>query len=92
MAKILDAAVSQSENGMWDFRCPGFSDSRCGAGGIPFYSTAWPTKKAAMARGFDHLNEHKIGEETRELGQFRTDENIEVGDLAEMSGLSVKDI
>ena len=91
-SKILDNAVTQSENGLWDFRCPGFSDSRCGAGGVPFYSTAWPTKKAALARGYDHLNEHKIGEATRELNQFRDDEGVSVEELAEQSGLSVKDI
>lgn len=92
MAKILDDAVTQSENGLWDFRCPGFSDSRCGAGGVPFYSTGWPTQKTALARGNDHLNEHKLGEETRALDQFRADEGVEVGDLAATSGLSVKDL
>lgn len=52
MAKILDAAVTESEGG-WDFQCPGVRGSLCGdrETGRPFHSDGWPTKKAALARG-----------------------------------------
>ena len=40
-------------------------------------SFGWPTKKAAMERGNDHFNEHRLGEETRSLNDFRADFGID---------------
>lgn len=61
MSKILDSAVISNDGGKtFDFQCPGVQGDRChGADGTPFRSTAWPTKKAAAARGAQHLAEHK---------------------------------
>lgn len=33
---------------------------------VPFSSTLWPTKKAAIARGAQHFSEHRLGAEIRE--------------------------
>ena len=49
----LEDAVTEGPDG-WAFRCPGFADNFCGN----WSSSQWPTKKLALARGREHLDEH----------------------------------
>lgn len=59
---VLNDAVSSSDDGTtYDFRCPGIAGSQCGDPntGVGFTSPGWATKKAALARGQEHFNEHK---------------------------------
>lgn len=77
MSKILDQAVTEGPDG-YTFRCPGVRDSICGdlATGTPFTSSGWPTKKSATARGAEHFREHKTGEPTSTLEDFRAEHGL----------------
>jgi len=81
VSKILDSAVTNSGDA-WDFQCPGVEGSPCGdpATGQPFVSTGWPTKKAATARGEQHLAEHRGEDAMQELDEFRRDQGLVVAD------------
>jgi hypothetical protein len=63
MSSILDDSVTQAKEGTWTFQCPGVQGSKCGDDGVPFRSTEWPTREVAAARGLEHFNDHKLGEE-----------------------------
>lgn len=77
---VLDKSVTQNENG-WDFECPNIQGSPCGEpGGRGFLSTGWPTKKAALARGQEHFDEHKGLGAAQELHEFRVSQGIGVAD------------
>lgn len=80
VTKILDEAVTQRRDGLWDFACPGVQGSLCGdvASGTPFVSAGWPTKKAATARGAQHFAEHKGEGAMQEIHDFRTDQGLAV--------------
>jgi hypothetical protein len=56
---VPEKALSQSGDA-WDFQCPG----------CEFVSTGWPTKKSAMARGAQHVNEHESGGLMQDMGEF----------------------
>jgi hypothetical protein len=80
VSKILDAAVTESEGG-WDFQCPGVQGDGChSAEGVPFSSTGWPTKKAALARGAQHFAAHKDKTPMQELDAFRREQGLVVND------------
>lgn len=55
--KLLEQAVTKGDTG-WDFACPGVQGSACGADGVPFTSTGWPTKASAIERGREHFDDH----------------------------------
>jgi hypothetical protein len=61
MSKLHDSAISQSKEGGWDIQCP-VTDGTCGAGGVGFRSTGWPSKKVAVARAEQHFAEHRWAE------------------------------
>ena len=77
MAAILDTAVSKNGAGSWDFHCPGVQGSVCGADGVPFASTGWPTKATATARGREHFADHR-GEPMSTLEDFRAKHGLGV--------------
>jgi hypothetical protein len=80
MGKLLEASVAEQRDGTWWFRCPGVRGSLCGdlATGTPFLSAGWPTKKAALARGQQHFDEHKGIAPMQELEEFRRDQGLSV--------------
>ncbi len=87
---LLDKSVSQGEDGLWSFQCPGVREDRCGdLEGPPFSSSGWPTKKAATARGAQHFAEHKGEGPMQELHDFREDQGLVVNDDG---SVSVKDL
>lgn len=78
-SKLLEQSVSQGDAG-WDFNCPGVQGSPCGADGVPFASTSWPTKATAIARGAEHFAEHKGDGVMSTLEDFRAKHNLGVTD------------
>lgn len=82
---LLDDAVSKQKDDTWTFQCPGVSGDPCG----PFVSSAWPTKKAATARGAQHFAEHKGEGVAQEMGEFIKDQGLVVNDDG---SVSVKDL
>lgn len=86
---VLDKAVTSEKDG-YLFQCPGVQGSPCGdPGGRPFHSTRWPTKKAALERGRQHLAEHKGEGHMQPMHEFLADQglvhnedgSVSVGDL-----------
>lgn len=77
MSKILDQAVTAEGEG-WDFACPGFADSACGADGVPFTSAGWPTKATALARGREHFDDHLGVAPMSTLEDFRAEHGLGV--------------
>jgi hypothetical protein len=73
----LDNAVAETDAG-WDFVCP-VTDGTCGANGTPFTSTGWPSKKTALARGQEHLDDH-AGTPMSSLEAFRAKHGLAVTD------------
>lgn len=60
------------ETGYWVFECPdNIPEYQC------FRSTGWPTKKAAEARGAEHMKEHDTGEEMTLLSEFAEGHGIQ---------------
>jgi hypothetical protein len=86
---VLDASVTKADDGTWTFQCPGPADSPCGADGVPFSSSGWPTKKAATARGAEHFAEHKGEGVMSELHEFREAQGLVVNNDG---SVSVKDL
>lgn len=75
MAKV-EQYVSEGEDG-WDFQCP-VTDGSCGSDGVGFRSTGWPRKGDAVARGAQHVAEHKSGEPSQSLEEFRKARGLHV--------------
>jgi hypothetical protein len=96
VSKVLDDAVT-SDGETWDFQCPGVQGDPChGVDGRAFRSTRWPTKKAATARGAQHLAEHKANLEPeaeaqlmQPMQEFIRDQGLVVNDDG---SVSVEDI
>lgn len=87
MSKALDKAVSAADDGTYGFTCP-VTDGSCGADGVPFTSTEWPTKKAAAARLQQHIDDHRGTAPMQTLEDFR-----EAQGLVENNGVvTVKDL
>jgi hypothetical protein len=79
MSKILNDAVTRAKDGSWTFQCPGIRGSKCGAAGPdgrPFYSSGWPEKKIALARGAQHFDEHRGLAVTPSLEEFRAEHGL----------------
>jgi hypothetical protein len=77
MSKLLDDAVTQAQDDSWTFQCPGVENSPCGEpGGQPFFSSGWPTKKIAQARGQQHFDEHLGLGVTPSLEEFRAEHGL----------------
>lgn len=68
-SRLLEDAVTEGDGG-WDFHCP-VTDGSCGTEGASFSSTGWPTKKAALARGQEHFDDHKGVAPMSTLEDFR---------------------
>lgn len=92
MSKLLDQAVTQNSDDGWDFHCPGIQGSACGDVGVPFSSTGWPTKKAALARGQQHFDDHKGIAPMQELAEFRRDQGLVVNPDGTVGSVSVEDL
>jgi hypothetical protein len=91
--KIIEAAVSGSEDDGWDVQCPGFADSPCGEpGGAPFRSTGWPTKATASARAEEHFAEHRDGTPMSSLDEFRAKHGLTPTEDGLRAVLTTKDI
>ena len=75
MAKV-EQFVSEGEDG-WDFQCP-VTDGSCGADGVGFRSTGWPRKADAVARGQQHVAEHKGEGVAQTLDDFRKARGLHV--------------
>lgn len=63
MSKLLEQSVRQADDGTFDFRCP-VTDGSCGGvddkgTAVPFTSTGWPSRKVALARARQHVDDHK---------------------------------
>lgn len=76
-SKRLEASVTHNAGG-WDFVCP--ITSGCGNPGTgeSFTSREWPTKKHALARGQQHLDEHAGRGVMQELHNFRVANGLSV--------------
>jgi hypothetical protein len=77
MEKTADY-TTKADDGTWTFQCPGVEDSRCGDPGTgqPFFSSGWPDKKTAAARGAQHFDEHKGLAVTPSLDEFRAEHGL----------------
>lgn len=88
---ILTEAVTETDDGRFDFACPGFRDSRCGDNGIPFTSTGWPSRETAELRGLEHFDDHRGIAPMTELAEFRARHGVETT-ADGVAVLSIKDI
>lgn len=89
--EIIAAAVRETDDGHHDFACPGFVDDACGENGVPFTSTGWPSHETAVARGREHIDDHKGIAPMSELHEFRVKHGVEVRPDG-VAVLSIKDI
>jgi hypothetical protein len=68
--------TTKADDGTWTFQCPGVEGSPCGEiGGQPFFSSGWPSKKIADARGQQHFDAHR-GHPTPDLDDFRAEHGL----------------
>lgn len=83
---VLDDSVTKADDGTWTFQCPGVKGDGCGEpGGAGWTSTAWPTKKAAVARGAQHFAEHKGEGPMQDMAEFLVDQGLVLNDDGSVS-------
>ena len=88
MAKDAAKYVKEEEDG-WLFQCP-VTDGTCGADGVGFRSSQWPRKSDAVARGNEHIAEHKGEGVTSSLDEFRAARGLQKD--PEAGVVTVKDL
>ncbi|MCA1570783.1 MAG: DUF4192 domain-containing protein [Chloroflexi bacterium] len=66
----------KDDDGTWRYTCS--RPFGCGADGVPFNSSGWPSKAIATARGEQHEAEHEKGEPMPSLEEFRTAHKVEI--------------
>lgn len=76
-SKRVEEAVTQSKDKTWSFECP-VNDGTCGANGVSFITTDWPTKAVALARAEEHVADHKGKAPMSTLEEFREKHGLSV--------------